>query len=180
MVIGFFIKICYNFLSNCKLLKEDVSQLTEFWSRSGFRRRRSWPISRFCSLEIVGKALVSQVEPVRLEYKSGTSGVSFVCAVNRTPHQRRFHYLLTILCISPPSSAEVKNAWSLTFTPQYVIITWYLVKHGDNFKQRWAGLYPASYGWWWWWWWWCCCCCCSPREKVKSLCLTKYHAMNAY
>jgi hypothetical protein len=34
---------------------------------------------------------------------------------------------------SPPSSAEVKNAWSYTFTPQYVFMAWCLVKHKDNF-----------------------------------------------
>jgi hypothetical protein len=30
---------------------------------------------------------------------------------------------------SPPSSAEVKNAWSYTSTPSYVCVTWYLVMH---------------------------------------------------
>jgi hypothetical protein len=34
---------------------------------------------------------------------------------------------------SLPSSAEVKNAWSYTFTPQYVFMAWCLVKHRDNF-----------------------------------------------
>jgi hypothetical protein len=34
---------------------------------------------------------------------------------------------------SPPSSAEVKNAWSYTSTPPYVFIAWCLVKHRDNF-----------------------------------------------
>jgi hypothetical protein len=33
---------------------------------------------------------------------------------------------------SPPSSAEVKNTWSYTFTPQYVFMAWCLVKHTDN------------------------------------------------
>jgi len=33
----------------------------------------------------------------------------------------------------PQSSAEVKNAWSYTSTPQYVFIAWCLVKHRDNF-----------------------------------------------
>jgi hypothetical protein len=32
---------------------------------------------------------------------------------------------------SPPSSAEVKNAWSYTSPPQYVFRAWYLVKHRD-------------------------------------------------
>jgi hypothetical protein len=32
---------------------------------------------------------------------------------------------------SPPSSAEVKNAWSYTSTPQYIFMTWCLVKHRD-------------------------------------------------
>jgi hypothetical protein len=31
-----------------------------------------------------------------------------------------------------PSSAEVKNAWSYTSTPQYVSMAWCLVKHRDN------------------------------------------------
>jgi hypothetical protein len=30
---------------------------------------------------------------------------------------------------SPPSSAKVKNEWSYTFTPPYVFMEWYLVKH---------------------------------------------------
>jgi hypothetical protein len=34
---------------------------------------------------------------------------------------------------SPPSSAEVKNAWSYTSTPQYVFMAWCLAKHRDNF-----------------------------------------------
>jgi hypothetical protein len=34
---------------------------------------------------------------------------------------------------SAPSSAEVKNAWSYTSTPQYVFMAWCLVKHRDNF-----------------------------------------------
>jgi hypothetical protein len=41
---------------------------------------------------------------------------------------------------SPPSIAEVKNAWSYTSTPQYVFIASCFVKHRDNFtftqKQR--------------------------------------------
>jgi hypothetical protein len=36
---------------------------------------------------------------------------------------------------SPPSSAEVKNAWRYTFTP-YVFMAWCLVKHRDNFTCR--------------------------------------------
>jgi hypothetical protein len=34
---------------------------------------------------------------------------------------------------SPPSSADVKNAWSYTFILQYVFMAWCLVKHRDNF-----------------------------------------------
>jgi hypothetical protein len=34
---------------------------------------------------------------------------------------------------SPPSSAEVKNAWSYTSIHQYVFMGWCLVKHRDNF-----------------------------------------------
>jgi hypothetical protein len=34
---------------------------------------------------------------------------------------------------SPPPSAEVKNAWSYTSTPQYVLMAWCLVKQKDKF-----------------------------------------------
>jgi hypothetical protein len=34
---------------------------------------------------------------------------------------------------SPPSSAEIKNAWRYTSTLQYVSMAWGLVKHRDNF-----------------------------------------------
>jgi hypothetical protein len=34
---------------------------------------------------------------------------------------------------SPSSSAEVKNAWSYTATPQYVFMAWCLVKRRVNF-----------------------------------------------
>jgi hypothetical protein len=33
---------------------------------------------------------------------------------------------------SPPSSVEVKNAWSYTSTPQYVFMAWCLIKHRDK------------------------------------------------
>jgi hypothetical protein len=34
---------------------------------------------------------------------------------------------------SPPSSAEVKNAWSYTSAPPVPFMAWCLVKHRDNF-----------------------------------------------
>jgi hypothetical protein len=34
---------------------------------------------------------------------------------------------------SPPSNAEVENAWSYTSTPPYVYMAWCLVKYRDNF-----------------------------------------------
>jgi hypothetical protein len=34
---------------------------------------------------------------------------------------------------SPPSNAEVKNAWSYTSNPQHAFVAWCLVKHRDNF-----------------------------------------------
>jgi hypothetical protein len=37
---------------------------------------------------------------------------------------------------SLPSNVEVKNVWSYTFTPQYVFMAWYLVKHRNNFTFR--------------------------------------------
>jgi hypothetical protein len=46
---------------------------------------------------------------------------------------------------SPPSSAEVKNAWSYTSTPPYAFMAWCLVKHRDNFtftRLLWNPLSP--------------------------------------
>jgi hypothetical protein len=34
---------------------------------------------------------------------------------------------------SHPSSAEVKNTWNYTSTPQYIFMSWCLVKHVDKF-----------------------------------------------
>jgi hypothetical protein len=34
---------------------------------------------------------------------------------------------------SPQSTAEIKNAWSYTSTPQYIFMVWCLVKLRDNF-----------------------------------------------
>jgi hypothetical protein len=45
---------------------------------------------------------------------------------------------------SPPSSAEIKTAWSYTSTPQYVFMAWCLVKHRDNFTFY---LYLIYRGW---------------------------------
>jgi len=37
---------------------------------------------------------------------------------------------------SPPSSAEAKNAWSYTSTPQHVFMSLCLVKHTVNFAWQ--------------------------------------------
>jgi hypothetical protein len=34
---------------------------------------------------------------------------------------------------SPPSGAKVKNVWNYTFTPLYVFMAWYVVKHRNYF-----------------------------------------------
>jgi hypothetical protein len=58
---------------------------------------------------------------------------------------------------SPPPSAEVKNAWSYTSTPQYIFMAWCLIKHRDNFTFTYFPLekpivtqlvkkFPAFYG----------------------------------
>jgi hypothetical protein len=38
---------------------------------------------------------------------------------------------------------RLKNVWSYTSTPQYVLMVWYLVKHRDNFTFY---LYPFKPG----------------------------------
>jgi hypothetical protein len=45
---------------------------------------------------------------------------------------------------SPPSSAEVRNVWSYTSTPQYVFMVWCLVKHRDNFFLHFTSLHFTS------------------------------------
>jgi hypothetical protein len=37
---------------------------------------------------------------------------------------------------SPPSSAEDKNAWSYTSTPQYVFMAWCLIKRRDSSQKK--------------------------------------------
>jgi hypothetical protein len=45
---------------------------------------------------------------------------------------------------SLPSSAEVKNSWSYTSTPQYVFMAWCSVKHEDNFTFTFTFTYISS------------------------------------
>jgi hypothetical protein len=45
----------------------------------------------------------------------------------------------------PPSSAEVKNAWRYTSTPQYVMV-WCLVKHRDNFTLSHHAFHVSYWG----------------------------------
>jgi hypothetical protein len=51
---------------------------------------------------------------------------------------------------SPPSSAEVTNAWSYTFTPQYAFMARCLDKHRDNFiftcSENWYDTYTVLSG----------------------------------
>jgi hypothetical protein len=57
-------------------------------------------------------------------YPMGTGGGALSLGVKR-PGREADH--------SPPSSSDVKNAWSYTSTPQYCFMAWCLVKHRDNF-----------------------------------------------
>jgi hypothetical protein len=68
---------------------------------------------------------------------------------------------------SPPSSAEVKNWWSYTSTPQYVFMAWFLVKHRENFSFT-FDKHLQAVG--------------ELKVHVKlSLCfLTEHHALKAY
>jgi hypothetical protein len=67
---------------------------------------------------------------------------------------------------SPPSGAEVKNAWSCTSTSPYVFMAWYCVKHRDNSTFTLLSRLKLHY---------------TVQVKVKlSLCLTKCHSMKTY
>jgi len=48
---------------------------------------------------------------------------------------------------SPPSGAEVKNAWSYTSTPLYAFLAWCLVKHRDNFNFTYHSniIFPSTF-----------------------------------
>jgi hypothetical protein len=35
---------------------------------------------------------------------------------------------------SLPSTTEVKNMWSYTSTPPYILMVWFLINHRDNFS----------------------------------------------
>jgi hypothetical protein len=63
-----------------------------------------------------------------VQYGSGAHPASYPGAlslgVKRLGHEADY---------SPPSSAEVKNAWSYTSALQYVFMVWCLVKHRGNF-----------------------------------------------
>jgi hypothetical protein len=48
---------------------------------------------------------------------------------------------------SPPSSAEVKNAWSYTSTPQYVFMAWSLAKYSDNFNFKFIHFFCLPKNW---------------------------------
>jgi hypothetical protein len=39
-----------------------------------------------------------------------------------------------------------KNEWSCTFTPQYIFMVWWIIKHKDNFTYRY--LYHSKCHWW--------------------------------
>jgi hypothetical protein len=73
-------------------------------------------------LPCVGSTVHDDIGAVLASYPMGTRG-SFR-GVKR-PGREADH--------SPPSSAEVRNAWSYTSSPQYVFMAWCLVKHRDNF-----------------------------------------------
>jgi hypothetical protein len=46
---------------------------------------------------------------------------------------------------SPPSTAEIKNAWSYTSSPPYVFMAWCLVKHRDSFTLLFTVVYVAYF-----------------------------------
>jgi hypothetical protein len=46
---------------------------------------------------------------------------------------------------SPPPSAEIKNAWSYTFTPRYVFMAWCLLKLRDIFTFTFMDFYNQTF-----------------------------------
>jgi hypothetical protein len=90
----------------------------------GFDSRRELGIFLFTT---VSETALGPTKPP-IQWVTGT----FSLGVNR-PGREADH--------SPPSSAEVKDAWSYTSTPQYVFMAWCLVKHRNNFTFY---LYPRK------------------------------------
>jgi hypothetical protein len=80
----------------------------------------------------------------RVRFPAGL-GIFLFTTASRTalgPTQFPIQWILGVLSLgvkrpgretdhSPPCSAEVKNAWSYTPTPQYIFMAWCLVKHRD-------------------------------------------------
>jgi len=56
------------------------------------------------------------------------SGISHFLSTNMSMGHEADH--------SPPSSAEVKNTWYYTSTPQYSFMVWCLVRQMDNFTLQ--------------------------------------------
>jgi hypothetical protein len=84
--------------------------------RSGFESRRGLGIFLFTAAS--RPALVSTQPPIQ--------GVPWALSLEITRPGCEFDH-------SSLSTAEAKNAWSYTSTPQYAFMAWCLVKHKDNF-----------------------------------------------
>jgi len=69
-----------------------------------------------------------EIFPVRyrVQTNSGTHSASYPMNVWVLPPWREPD-------LSPPSSAEIKNAWGYSSSPPYVFMEWYLFKHTCNF-----------------------------------------------
>jgi len=69
---------------------------------------------------------------IRLLLFHGSLQIEFICSMQRR-HKGKYHFVSSQSFFSLTfSSAEVKNAWSYTSTPQYSFMAWCLAKHRDN------------------------------------------------
>jgi hypothetical protein len=59
-----------------------------------------------------------------------TTGVKFLA---RATEEERFSLYHLVHIGSPPSSAEVKNAWTYNSAPLFVFMAWCLIKHRMRF-----------------------------------------------
>jgi hypothetical protein len=95
---------------------------TRLWTgRPGFNTRQGQGIFLFATT--VSRPILEPIQPIKWELGALSPRV-------KRPAREADH--------SPPSSAEVKNAWSYTSTP-YVFMAWFVVKYSmtswdrDNF-----------------------------------------------
>jgi hypothetical protein len=120
--LGSWRKVCH-WLRQVTLIKFNFGSLCEIILEPGYglddRGFESWQGLGIFLFTITSRTALRPSQPP-IQWVPGDLSLRVKWPEGKTDH-------------SPPSSAEVKNAWRYTSTPQYVFMSWCLVKHRDNF-----------------------------------------------